>query len=47
MDTGLQIAGVVNIVAGFVMIVVYQRWKKTSKTQMDIDNRFGDDDDPS
>jgi hypothetical protein len=46
METGLQIAAVVIIVAGFAMVVVYQRWKRTSQTQIDIDTRFHDDDDP-
>jgi hypothetical protein len=44
MATGLQIATIVIIVAGFVMVIVYQRWKRTSQTQIDIDNRFQDDD---
>jgi hypothetical protein len=46
METGLQIAAVVMIVVGFVVIVVYQRWKQTSQTQRDIDAHFQDDDDP-
>jgi hypothetical protein len=47
MDTGLQIAAILIIVAGAVMIVVYQRWKRASHTQRDIDNRFRDEDEPS
>ena len=46
METGLQIAAVVIIVAGFVLVVVYQRWKRTSQTQIDIDERLDDDDEP-
>jgi hypothetical protein len=46
METGLQIAAVVMIVAGFVVIVVYQRWKRTSQTQKDIETRLHEDDDP-
>jgi hypothetical protein len=46
METGLQIAAVVIIVAGFVMVVLYQRWKRTSQTQIDIDARLDDDDEP-
>jgi len=46
METGLQIAAVVLIVAGFVGIVVYQRWKRTSQTQIDIDTRRNDDEEP-
>jgi hypothetical protein len=47
MDTGLQIAAILIIVAGLVMIVVYQRWKKASHTQRDIDSRFRDEDEPT
>jgi hypothetical protein len=46
METGLQIAGLVIIVAGFAAIVLYQRWKRTSQTQIEIDTRFHDDDEP-
>jgi hypothetical protein len=45
MDIGLQIAIILIIVGGFVMVVVYQRWKKTSQTQMDIDDRISGEDD--
>jgi hypothetical protein len=47
MDTGRQIVAILIIVAGLVMIVVYQRWKKASHTQRDIDSRFRDDDEPT
>ncbi len=46
METGLQIAAVAVIVAGFVVVVVYQRWKRTSQTQIDIDTRLHDEDEP-
>ena len=46
MDTGLQIALLVIIVAGLVAVVFYQRWKRTSQTQIDIDTRFHDDEEP-
>ena len=46
METGLQIAAVVIIVAGFVVVVVYQRWKRTSQTQIELDARLHDDDEP-
>ena len=32
------------IIIGFVMVIVYQRWKRTSQTQIDIDSRFPDED---
>jgi hypothetical protein len=41
---GLQIAAILIIVGGFVVVVLYQRWKRTSQTQMDLDNRLRDDD---
>jgi hypothetical protein len=47
METGLQIAAVVMIVTGFIVIVVYQRWKRTSETQIDIDTRLHNDDEQS
>jgi len=47
MGAGVQIAAILIIVGGFAMIVVYQRWKSTSQTQMDIDDRFEDEDEPS
>jgi hypothetical protein len=43
MEAGLQIAGLVIVVAGSVVVVVYQRWKRTSQTQIDIDARLHDD----
>jgi hypothetical protein len=43
METGLQIAAVAIIVTGFVVVVVYQRWKRTSQTQIDIDTRNHDE----
>ncbi len=46
METGLQIAAVVIIVAGFAVVVIYQRWKRTSQTQIDIDTRFHEDEEP-
>lgn len=45
MQEGLQIGAIVVIVAGFVGIVMYQRWKSTSQTQADLDARARDDDD--
>ncbi len=39
METGLQIAAVVVVVAGSAMIVIYQRWKKNSRTQAELDAR--------
>jgi len=44
-EEGLQIGAVVVIVAGFVGIVMYQRWKSTSQTQADLDARANDNDD--
>jgi hypothetical protein len=41
---GLQIAAILIIVGGFVVVVLYQRWKRTSQTQMDLDNRLRDED---
>ena len=32
METGLQIGAIVIVVVGFFLIVIYQRWKKTSRT---------------
>ena len=46
METGLQIAAAVMVVAGLIAVVVYQRWKRTSKTQIEIDERFDDDNEP-
>jgi hypothetical protein len=42
---GLQIGAIVVIVAGFVGVVMYQRWKSTSQTQADLDARGHADDD--
>jgi hypothetical protein len=42
---GLQIGAIVVIVAGFVGVVMYQRWKSTSQTQADLDARANADDD--
>jgi hypothetical protein len=39
METGFQIGAIVVLVAGTVMIVIYQRWKKTSRTQANLDSR--------
>ncbi len=39
METGLQIGAVVVIIGGSAMIVIYQRWKKTSRTQAELDAR--------
>jgi hypothetical protein len=41
---GLQIAAILIIVGGFAVVVLYQRWKRTSQTQMDLDNRLRDED---
>jgi hypothetical protein len=46
METGLQIGAIVVVVAGFVMIVIYQRWKKTSRTQADLDSRSDEEEAP-
>ena len=46
METGLQIGAIVVAVAGFVMIVIYQRWKKTSRTQADLDSRSDEEEAP-
>jgi len=45
MDSGIQVAAAVVVFAGFAMVVAYQRWRRTSQTQIDIDTRFEDDDD--
>jgi hypothetical protein len=41
---GLQIAAILIIVGGFVVVVLYQRWKRTSQTQMELENRLRDED---
>ena len=46
LETGLQIGAIVVVVAGFLMIVVYQRWKKTSRTQADLDRRSEEEEAP-
>ena len=39
METGLQIGAVIIVVVGSAMIVIYQRWKRNSRTQADLDAR--------
>jgi len=46
METGLQIGAVVVVIAGSVVIVIYQRWKKTSRTQAELDSRYDEDEAP-
>ncbi len=46
MELGQQIIVIVAIVVGFVGVVVYQRWKKTSRTQADLDARRSEDEAP-
>jgi hypothetical protein len=46
METGLQIGAIVVVIAGSVMIVAYQRWKKNSRTQAELDSRHDEDEAP-
>lgn len=43
MESGLQIVGIVVFVVGVAGIVIYQWWKKNSRTQAELDARRKDD----